>query len=322
MMASAVRCALVMGALVLFGSNPAPAQTYPSHPVTISVGYSAGAGMDVAARFFAAKLSKSSGQQFLVVNRPGAGGNLAAQEVANAKPDGYQLLWGPTATFAANPTLFKELPYDPRTSFTLVSTVVEYGFLLVVGPQTPAANVQELKALLAKKPKAIYGGLGSTTMAIAEHFKSMAGVTAQYVNYKAMQDVVRDVAAGDLDFAMVDVPFGMQQAKAGRLKILGVTLPRRMSAAPDIPPLNDAGVAGFEATGWMAVAAPKGTPPETIAKLRGWITDALKEPDTQKFLRDNYYEPFVLDPSHHDQYLRDQIAKWRSLITAAGIEPL
>ncbi|MDB5551622.1 MAG: transporter substrate-binding protein [Rhizobium sp.] len=322
MMVDAFRCAGLAGILLALSSGITCAETYPTRPVTISVGYSAGAGMDVAARFFAAKLSKASGQQFIVVNRPGAGGNLAAQEVAQAKPDGYQLLWGPTATFAANPSLFKQLPYDPRTSYTLVSTVVEYGFLLVTGPQTPASTIPALKALLAGKPKATYGGLGSTTVAIAERFKSMAGIKAAHVTYKAMQEVVRDVSAADVDFAMVDVPFAMQQAKNGKLKIFGVTLPHRMAAAPDIPTLSEAGVPGFEATGWMALAAPAGTPADVVAQVRGWIIAALGEPDTKTFLRENYYEPFTLDPAKTDQFLKDQIEKWRELITAAGIEPI
>jgi len=322
MLFNVFRCAGLAGSILALPVSVAQAETYPNRPITISVGYSAGAGMDVAARFFAAKLSKASGQQFLVVNRPGAGGNLAAQEVAGAKPDGYQLLWGPTATFAANPSLFKHLPYDPRTSFTLVSTVVQYGFLLVTGPQTPAATIPELKALLAKKPHATYGGLGSTTVAIAERFKSMAGIKAAHVTYKAMQDVVRDVSAADVDFAMVDVPFAMQQAKAGKLKIFGVTLPHRMNAAPDIPTLSEAGVPGFEATGWMALAAPAGTPPEVVAQVRSWILAALGEADTKKFLHDNYYEPFTLDPAKTDQFLKDQIDKWHDLITAAGIKPI
>jgi len=308
----------VVGALV---AGPAYGAEYPARTVTISVGYAAGGGMDLAARFFASKFSEMSGQQFIIANRPGAGGNLAAREVAAAKPDGHQLLWAPTATFAANPILFKDLPYDPIGSYELVSTVVEYGFLLVTRADSPASSVAELKTLLAAKPKATYGSLGSTTMAMASHFKSLAGIQAQYVTYKAMQEVIRDVSAGDLDFAIVDVPYGIQHAKTGRLKILGVTLPRRMSMAPDIPTLSEAGVPGFDVTGWMALAAPAGTSPDTIEALRSWLGKAMADPETQKFLHDNYYESFMLKPAETRQFLRAQKEKWRSLITAAGIKP-
>jgi tripartite-type tricarboxylate transporter receptor subunit TctC len=297
------------------------AADYPTRQIEIVAGYAAGGGMDVLARYFGERLSALAGKPVVVMNKPGASGNLAAQEVAQARPDGHKLLWAATSTYASNQFLYKNLPFDARRDLRIVSTAVEYGFLLVARPDPKVATVADLKAVMAGKEKTLYGASGSTTMAAGEMFKQIAGVKASFVAYKTAQDVMRDVAAGELDFGVVDATAALARAKQGALTPLAVTMARRMRAAPEIPTFEEAGVKGYELNGWMAIAVPAATPEAVGAQLNAWMKTIVDMPETRDFLTTAVSEPFWLEPSRIGPFVDAQTEKWRKLIKDAGIEP-
>jgi tripartite-type tricarboxylate transporter receptor subunit TctC len=302
-------------------TQTAAAQTYPTRTISIVLGYPPGGGVDIPARFIAARLASLSGQTVIVLNKAGANGNIAAQEVARAAPDGYTLMWAPSSVYSANMFLYKKLNYDARKDFTLISPGSQYGFVLAVNPKSPARTVAELTDLLKKKgDKAQYGSGSSTSMAVAELYKSMTGLETLNVPYKTMQDTARELGNGVLDFMFIDAPFGMGQLAGGQIRALAVTLPQRMPFAAEIPTMDEAGVKGYELTGWMALAAPAKTPPDIVAKLRGWMKQIVEEPETAKFLETAASVPFYLPPDKIDAYWDAQIDKWRKLIDLAKIE--
>jgi tripartite-type tricarboxylate transporter receptor subunit TctC len=306
--------------LGLAASHSAMAQDYPTRQIELIAGYGAGGGMDVLARFFAEKLGVLAGKPVIVVNKAGANGNLAAQEVAQARPDGYKLLWAATSTYASNQFLYKDLPFDARRDLKIVATATEYGFVLIVPSEGPA-TVEQLKKSLAGKAKAVYGTSGSTTMAAAELFKSLTGAKATYVAYKTAQDVMRDVSAGELDFGIVDATAALARAKQGQLKPLGVTMKRRMNAAPEIPTLDEAGAKGYELNGWMAISAPAATPPAIVERLNGWMQKIVAMDETKAFLATAVAEPFGLPADQIPAFVDAQTEKWHKLINDAGLTP-
>lgn len=301
--------------------SAAVAAEYPTRQIEIVAGYAAGGGMDVLARYFGERLGQLSGKPVVVMNKPGANGNLAAQEVAQARPDGHKLLWAATSTYASNQFLFKNLPFDARRDLRIVSTAVEYGFLLVTKTDPAVATVADLQKAVSGKPKTVYGASGSTTMAAGEMFKQMTGVKATFVAYKTAQDVMRDVSAGELDFGIVDATAGLARARQGGLKPLAVTMGRRMNAAPDIPTFDEAGVKGYELNGWMAVSAPAATPDAIAAQLNAWMKQIVEMPETSAFLKTAVSEPFWLEPAKIAPFVDAQTEKWRKVISDAGIQP-
>ncbi len=309
--------------LIWLAATPLPASAleYPSRQVELIAGYGAGGGMDVLARYFADRLGALSGKSVVVMNKPGANGNLAAQEVAQARPDGHKLLWAATSTYASNQFLYKNLPFDARRDLTIVSTAAEYGFILVTRADPAIASVDDLKSAVSRKDKTLYGASGATTMAAGEMFKTMSGVKASFVSYKTAQDVMRDVSAGDIDFGIVDATAALARARQGGLKPLAVTMARRMSMAPDISTFDEAGVKGYELNGWMAVAAPSSTPAPIVAQLSAWMKQIVDMPETQAFLTTAAAEPFYVQPDKIPAFVDAQTQKWRKLIEAAGIQP-
>lgn len=312
-----------MAALALVASfGAAVAQEYPSKTISLVLGYPPGGGVDIPGRYIANKLQKLSGQTVIVLNKIGANGNIAAQEVSRAAPDGYTLMWAPSSVYSSNMFLYKKLNYDARKDFVLVSTGSQYGFVLSVPPKSPASSVAELTALMKQKgDKAQYGSGSSTSMAVAELYKAMAGLDTLNVPYKTMQDTARELANGQLDFMFVDAVFGIGQMKSGMMKALAVTMPQRMPFAPEIPTMDEAGVKGYELTGWMALSAPAKTPPAVLAKLRGWMKTIVEEPEFGSFLETAASVPFHVPPEKLDAYWDEQIEKWRKLIELAKIEP-
>jgi len=299
----------------------AQAEDYPTRQIEMIAGYAAGGGMDVLARYFAERLSTLAGKPVIVVNKAGANGNLAAQEVAQARPDGYKLLWAATSTYASNQFLYKNLPFDARRDLKIVATATEYGFLLIVPAQDGPATVEQLKQSLAGKAKAVYGTSGTTTMAAAELFKSLTGAKATYVAYKTAQDVMRDVAAGELDFGIVDATAGLARAKQGQIRPLGVTMKRRMTSAPEIPTLDEAGAKGYDLSGWMAISVPAATPAPIVDRLNGWMQKIVAMDDTKSFLATAVAEPFGLPADQIPAFVDAQTEKWHKLIQNAGLTP-
>lgn len=312
--------AALFGVMLGVFSTSVSAQDYPNHTVTIVLGYGAGGGADVTARFFAEKLTELSKQAFIVVNKTGANGNIAANEVVKSKPDGHTLLWSPSSAYVSNHLLYKSTPYDPKTDLQLVATASQYGFVLLVNKDNPANTVDELTDQLKKKGGGMYGSSATSLMASAELYKLAANLNSQQVNYKTTPDAVRDLVGGQVDFVFVDAAFAVAQIQAGRVKALGLTLQQRMSTATEIPTMQEAGLAGYELSGWMALAAPKKTPDAVVAKLNGWMRQIVDMPSTKKFITDSGSEPFFLPLEKLDAFQDGQIEKWRLIIQKSGIE--
>ncbi len=306
-------------ALTMAAATEATAQDYPSQSVKLVLGYGAGGGADLAARKLAEKISELSNQPFVVLNKPGANGNMAAQEVVRAKPDGYTLLWSPSSGYVSNHLVYKNTPYDPKEDLQLVSTFTQYGFVLLVHKDTPANSVAELTEFLKKKNGGFYGTSATSFSACAEVYKLAAGLKTQPVNYKTTGDSIRDLAGKRIDFAFADAAFALAQAKSGQVKALAVSLQKRMSQAPGIATMEESGIPGYELNGWMGLAAPKATPAIIVLRLNRWVQQILAMPDIDKFIRDSGSEPFFVRPEEITRFQDAQIEKWRRLVATGAI---
>jgi tripartite-type tricarboxylate transporter receptor subunit TctC len=312
--------ALGLFAALAVGSVEAPAQEYPRQPVRVVLGYGAGGGADLAARKMAEKISELSNQPFVVLNKPGANGNLAANEVVKAKPDGYTLLWSPSSAYVSNHLVYKNTPYDPKQDLQLVSTFTQYGFVLLVPREVPANSVAELTEFLKKKNGGFYGASATSFTACAEMYKLAAGLKTQPVNYKTTGDAVRDLAGNRVDFAFADAAFALAQARGGQVKALAISLQKRISQAPALPTMDESGLAGYELNGWMGLAAPRATPPAVVLQLNRWVQQILAMPDIDKFIRDSGSEPFFVRLEDLARFQDVQIEKWRKLVATGAIK--
>ena len=255
--------AVLLAAVCLAGLTTAQAETYPSRPIKLLVGASAGGTTDTMARAIAQPLSASLGQPVLVENRPGAGGNLAADTVAKAAPDGYTLLVSFTS-HTINATLYPKLPFDPVTDFTPISKIATVPSLLVGNPKLPAQNLNELIALAKAKPDKLtiaIGGIGSSLHLAGDQFKMMADLRILNVPYKGTAPALTDVLGGQVDMMFISLVTGTAQVKAGKLRAYGVTSAQRQPSFPDLPAIGEI-VKGFESTAWFGVFGPAKLPPD------------------------------------------------------------
>ena len=315
-----VHLAALIITLIGTGSTTVAAQEFPNQAVRILLGYGAGGGADLAARKLAEKMSELSNQPFIVLNKPGANGNLAALEVVRAKPDGYTLLWSPSSAYVSNHLVIKNTPYDPKQDLQLVSTFTQYGFVLLTHKDTPASSVSELTELLKKKNGGFYGTSATSFAACAELYKLATGLKTQAVNYKTSGDSIRDLAGNRVDFAFADAAFALAQAKGGQVKALAISSQKRISQAPNLPTMDESGLAGYELNGWIGMAAPKATPPAIVMRLNRWVQQVIAMPDIDKFIRDSGSEPFFLKPEDLSRFQDVQIDKWRKIVATGAIE--
>ena len=274
----------LLPAPLLLGTR-ADAQTYPSKAIHIVVSVSAGGSIDTIARAYGDRLSQSLGQPVVIENRPGANGNIAATSVARAAPDGYTLLATGGSTLNLNPFLYRELPFDPVKSFAPITLTARTNFILVVHPKLGVDTVEAFVALAKAKPKTLnYGSAGSGSLIhiASELFNATAGIETNHVPYKGLAPAVTDLLSGQIDF-MFDSATTMSHIQAGRLKALAVIGPNRLSALPEVKTLAEHGINGVEvASGWHALFAPAGTPPEIVGRLNAALqpilaSDAIKE---------------------------------------------
>ncbi len=302
--------------------SPATAQEYPGKPITIICGYAAGTGADVIDRYFAEKLRLLSGQPVVVENKPGAQTNLAASYVAHAKPDGYTIfITAGNSTMAANPHLFKNLPYDPLKDFTPVTTIAQLPFLVTVSPKSPVKSVKELVDLLkAKGNKASYAYPNSFSQAATALFTKITQTTPVPVAYKATPTALTDMLAGDLDFIFMDASFGVQQEKQGQIRILAVTSAERSPVAPDFPGMKEAGIPDFDLTAWWAVWLPAKTPAPIVKKLEVWINQIDATDETRAFLLKIGAAPWPGSAEKLADLTPKEIAKWGKIIKDANIQ--
>jgi tripartite-type tricarboxylate transporter receptor subunit TctC len=313
-------CALFTIALSL--AAPAAAHDYPNKEIHVVVGFPAGSGADVYARYFANKLSVVSKQTVIVENKPGAQSSIATEYVARAKPDGYTLFIGGADSFGSPLYLFKKPPTDPRKDFVYISPLVSQGFILVVTTDKPFKTVADLTADLKQKgDKASYATANNPATILAETYKKSAGLATVQVNYKTSMDFLNDMLDGRIDFVMADPVFGLSRIREGKMKPLAISTGQRIHSLPDIPTLQEAGIAGVDMNLWWVVAAPAGTPQPIVDKLNGWFTEIGKMDETREFLGKFGAEPFTASPAETTRLINKEIADWANYVKLAKIEP-
>jgi tripartite-type tricarboxylate transporter receptor subunit TctC len=297
------------------------AADYPSKPVTIIVPFAAGGNTDAFARLVAEELDKSLNQRFLVDNKAGAGGNLGVGQLARSEPDGYTLGMGTVSTHAINPTLYKNLPYDPDTAFAPISLFVTLPNVLAVNPAIPANSVPELIDLLKAKPDGYTfasSGVGTSIHLAGELLMARTGTKMVHVPYKSSGQVMLDLIAGHVDLAFDNIPTVAQQASAGKVRALAVTSLDRAPLMPDLPPMAEF-LPGFEATSWHGLFAPAGTPPEIVEKISGEVQRIMQLPNIQERLKGMGAKPIGSTPEEFAQFIAAEREKWAVVIKEANI---
>ncbi|MBI4192936.1 MAG: tripartite tricarboxylate transporter substrate binding protein [Betaproteobacteria bacterium] len=298
------------------------ADPYPTKSVRIIVGFSPGGGTDLIARLIATKLSERLKTAFPVENRVGASGNIAGQQVAVAKPDGYTLLWVPIA-HAVNAAIGKNLAYDPIGDFAPVTLVSSNPTLLNVHPSVPASNVRELIALAKAQPGKISfagSGIGTSSHIAAELFRLLAGVDLLHIPYKGGSDATRAVVSGEAFLSFNDIQASIPLVRARYLKAIAITSRNRSKILPDVPTIAESGVPGYEYAVWFGLLAPKKTPPDIVNKLRNEIVGALNLPDVVQRFEAGGGEVVGNTPEEFGRFLNAEVEKWRKVMKAAGIQ--
>jgi tripartite-type tricarboxylate transporter receptor subunit TctC len=322
MIGSLVRHGLAALAMAASGAI-AHAQDYPARPVTLVAPYAAGGGADLVARLLAQKLGDRFGQSFVVENRLGAGGVIAASSVAKATADGTTLFMGTSTQLAIQVTLHKKLPYDPASDFAPIALVASVPFVLLVHPSLPARSVTDLIRLDKEKPGALsFGtsGIGGPPHLYTELLKSMTGMQLTHIPYKGTAQAINDVVAGHVPIIFSDIAPAVQLIRDGRLRPLGISSATRFANLPDIPPIAEAGVPGFDAVAWLMVVAPSGTPKPIVDKLHEALKEIAASADVQRRLLDLGNIPLTSPPPDAlAAYVKSEIGRWGKVVHQAGI---
>ncbi len=303
-------------------SRVAWAQAYPSRPVRVIVGFAAAGSTDILARLMGQWLSERLGQQFIVDNRPGASGNIAAEAGVRAPADGYTLLMV-GAINAINATLYDKLNYNLIRDIAPVAGIIRAPNVMVVNPSVPANTVPGLIAYAKANPRKLNmasPGTGSSPHVSGELFKMMAGVDMVHVPYRSGGPALTDLLGGQVQVMFVTTVSSIEYIKAGRLRALAVTTATRSDALPDIPTVGEF-VPGYEASTWFGVGAPKATPTEVVEKLNKEINAGLADPKIKARLADLGGTPLVVSPADFGKMIADETEKWRKVIRAANIKP-
>jgi tripartite-type tricarboxylate transporter receptor subunit TctC len=313
----ALAAAFVISALP-FAS--AAANDYPTKSVRVLVGYAPGGATDVVARLVAQKLSTQLGQQFIVENKAGANGNIAAEIAARSSPDGLTLYLG-AINNTINASLYNKLPFDFIRDFAPVSLIATVPNILVVHPSVPVNNVNELIALAKAKPGQINfasSGSGSSIHMSGELFKLMAGVQMTHIPYKGSAPAVTDLLGGRVETMFDNAPSAMQHVKAGKLRPLAVTGAQRSPALPEVPTMIESGLSGYVVNSWFGFFAPANTPKDIVQKLNAEINKALKTPDMQESLAKLGADPAGGTPQQFTEFVASETTKWAKVVKASG----
>jgi tripartite-type tricarboxylate transporter receptor subunit TctC len=315
-------CRVALLGCILGGTaSAALAQAYPNKPIKLIVPFAPGGFTDVVARILGQKLSVSLGQPFVIENKAGAGSTIGTDFVAKAAPDGYTLVMVST-THVISPAIYPKLPYDPIKSFTPVGKLVDSAYVLLVNPKVPANNVAEFIALAKASPDKIHyasSGNGSSQHLMGGMFAAMTGVKMKHVPYKGSSGAANDLVAGVVESSFAGVPNAMAQVPAGRLKALAVTTSKRIPQLPDVPTMQEAGVSGYNASVWLGLLAPAGTPKDVVMKLNTEIAKVLSSADTKKELYAAGVEADISSPEALNTLMVQELDRWGKVIKDAGI---
>jgi tripartite-type tricarboxylate transporter receptor subunit TctC len=307
-------------ALCLAAPAFAQAQAYPTKPVRLVVPYPPGGPTDIVARVVAQKLSEQLGQQFIIDNRPGAGGNTGAELVARSPADGYTLVVATTA-HAINPSLFKNLGYSLSKDLAPVSLLTSGPLVIVANPSLPAKNVAELIALAKAKPGELNfasSGNGQSTHLSAELFASMAGVKMNHIPYKGSAPALTDTMGGQTQLMFDTMLSAMPHVKGGKLKALAVTSATRSPVAPDVPTVAESGLPGYEAIAWNGLLAPAHTPPDVLARLSTALKKVLAAPDVKDKFEAQGFAATWTSPEDFGRFMTAEIDKWAKVVKVSG----
>ena len=314
-------CALAGAAVAIGAHAPAAAQTYPQKPIRLVVGVPAGGTTDVVARLVGQKLGEQLSQQVVVENRGGAGGNIGAELVAKAPPDGYTLFLATIGTMTINPSLYTKMPFDTLRDFAAISQLTSMPQLLVVHPSVPVRSVKELIAYAKARPGQLNfasGGSGTAIHLAGELFKTMAGVEMVHVAYKGGGPAMTDLIGGQVSLMFDQILTALPHVQSGKLRGLAVTTEKRSPAAPQIPTIAEAALPGYAVTTWHGLLAPAGTSREIVNRLSTEAARALQSPDIRDRFAAQGVDPVSSTPEQFAAMMKAELDKWRKVIAASG----
>ena len=315
---------LVVLALACLVPATLAAQGYPVRPLRLVVGFAPGGSTDVTARILAERLSTTLGQQMIVDNRSGAGGNIGADIVAKSNPDGYTVLMATTGVMAFNHYLYAKLPYSAEADLAPVTQVGSLPLILIVPASLPAKSVKELLTLAKAQPgKYSFGssGVGGATHVTAELFRALAGIDIVHVPYKGSGQMMADLLSAQVQIAFDQISSSIAHVRSGKLRALGISTAKRSALLPELPTIAEAGVPGYEATSWNGFAVRAGTPRAIVERLQQETAKVLAEPDTRERLFALGIEPIGSTPAQFAAHIRAERAKWIPLFRKIGIKP-
>ncbi|HYF21117.1 MAG TPA: tripartite tricarboxylate transporter substrate binding protein [Ramlibacter sp.] len=314
------RSALAAAALIAAVGAAQAQDKFPSKPVTVVVPQAAGGANDAIARIVAQKLSEQTGQQFVVENRPGAGGNIGTAAVARAKPDGYTIMLTADSSYVINPALYKSTGFDPLKDFEPVTPVANAGYVLVANNNFPARNVSDLIAMAKAQPgKIMIGSAGNGTLnhLFGEMLGKATGIQLVHVPYKGASAAVTDLVGGQVQVSIQSLPSSISFIRSGKLKVLGVVNEKRVAALPDVPTIGET-VKGLGYTPWYGVFAPAGTPRPIVNQLQAEISRALDAPDVKEKLAGVGAEPYKSTPEQFSAMVRSELPRWAKVVKDSG----
>ena len=307
-------------ALIATASATVFAQAWPSKPIKYIVPFPPGGATDILARIVADKLAIALGQPVIVENRAGAGGNVGTEAVVRAAPDGYTVLQGTVAN-SISETLYTKLPFSFERDLLPVALIANVPNVMVVNPSVPAKNVAEFIALTKASPgkyNFASSGTGTSIHMSGEWFKLLTGADMKHIPYKGSAQALQDLIGGQVDVMFDNLPPSMPHIRAGKLRALGITTATRYSALPDLPTLAEQGVVGYDAAAWFGMLAPKGTPPEIVARLNSEINKIIQQPDVREKMLLQGAVPNPLAPAGFASFINNEVIKWGKVVKASG----
>ncbi|MBU3580956.1 tripartite tricarboxylate transporter substrate binding protein [Polynucleobacter sp. AP-Capit-er-40B-B4] len=315
------RCILAVG--LACGVSLSYAQNYPNRTVKMVVPLTTGSGADIAGRVVAKSLSETWKQSVIIENRPGAGGLIGTGVVVNAEPDGYTLLVQ-SASYAANPAIYKKLPYDPLKSLVDVAILGQTPYVMITAADSPYQSIRDLVIAAKSKPNEITfasAGVGSSTHLAAEYFNQIMGIKLIHVPYKGSPEAIADTMSGRTAFYMAPLDTAIGQLKGGKVRALGVTSKTRNAAVPDIPSVAEQGYANFEIGLWFGVWAPAATPPAIVKKINQDINQAMQDPEVKTAYETKGIKATPMNPAEFAKFVREEMGKYQKIAKEAAIEP-